>query len=375
MMTSRLVGLRKNETIFARIRVILAEYVLENYILHSYYRTYRIVLIPKNMKKTALITGILGQDGPYLAKLLLEKDYTVYGMIRRYSAPNFSNVDYLGITKEIRYVEGDMTDEGSLLNLIRTVRPIEVYNLAAQSFVGASWDQAKLTTEVNAMGVLYLLNAIKYFSPLTRFYQASTSEMFGLQNKDGYQDDSTPFHPRSPYGISKVYAYWMTVNFRESYGMFTANGILFNHESPIRGIQFVTRKITDGVARIKLGLATDLRLGNLDAKRDWGFAGDYVDAMYRMLQHKEPGDYIVATGHTHSVRDFVQEAFSAAGIDRWEKYIVQDPRYMRPAEVPLLKGRPTTAQSILGWKPNVTFKELVRMMVDADMNRLKAKKE
>lgn len=321
------------------------------------------------MKKTALITGILGQDGPYLAKLLLEKDYRVFGMVRRYSNPNFSNLDYLGITKQIEYVEGDMTDEASLINLIKNIRPDEVYNLAAQSFVGSSWDQSKLTTEINALGVLYMLNALRFFSPTTKFYQASTSEMFGLQNKDGYQDDTTPFHPRSPYGVSKVYAYWMTVNFRESYGMFTANGILFNHESPIRGIQFVTRKITDGVAKIKMGLATDLRLGNLDAKRDWGFAGDYVEAMHLMLQHDKPDDYVVATGEAHSVREFVEAAFNAAGISEWEKYIVQDPRFMRPAEVPLLKGVPTKIEEKLNWKPKVSFSELVKMMVEADLKR------
>src|SRR3989338_8544465 len=224
------------------------------------------------MKKIAFVTGILGQDGPYMAKFLLEKDYNVYGLIRRYSNPNFDNLDYLGITNQVQYVEGDLTDEGSLINIIKSIRPQEIYNLAAQSFVGSSWDQAKLTTEINSLGVLHLLNAIKFFSPMTRFYQASTSEMFGLSNTNGYQDEDTPFKPRSPYAISKLYAHWMTINFRESYNIFTANGILFNHESPLRGIQFVTRKITDGVARIKLGLSKELRLGNMDAKRDWGFA-------------------------------------------------------------------------------------------------------
>ncbi|MGB9883592.1 MAG: GDP-mannose 4,6-dehydratase [Microgenomates group bacterium] len=325
------------------------------------------------MAKTALITGILGQDGPYLAKLLLEKGYKVYGLIRRYSNPNFSNLDYLGVTSDVDYVEGDMTDEASLMNLIRTLRPTEVYNLAAQSFVGSSFDQAKLTTEVNALGPLYLLNAIKYFSPTTKFYQASTSEMFGLQHTNGYQDEKTPFHPRSPYGVSKVYAYWITVNYRESYGLFTANGILFNHESPIRGIQFVTRKITDGVARIKLGLAKELRLGNLDAKRDWGFAGDYVEAMYLMLQQKEPGDYVVGTGENHSVREFAQLAFKYAGIKNWEKYIVIDPQFKRPAEVPNLKARPDKAKKVLGWQPRVSFEQLVKMMVEADIKRLSKK--
>ncbi|NDK10412.1 GDP-mannose 4,6-dehydratase, partial [Candidatus Gracilibacteria bacterium] len=247
------------------------------------------------MAKTALITGILGQDGPYLAKLLLEKGYKVYGLIRRYSNPNFSNLDFLGITKNIELIDGDMSDESSLLHLIKRIMPDEVYNLAAQSFVGSSWQQAKLTTEINALGVLYLLNSIKLFSPTTKFYQASTSEMFGTSHENGSQDENTIFHPRSPYGISKVYAYWMTINFRESYDIFTCNGILFNHESPIRGIQFVTRKITDAVARIKMGLQDKLSLGNLDARRDWGFAGDYVEAMHMMLQSEKPDDYVIGT--------------------------------------------------------------------------------
>lgn len=325
------------------------------------------------MAKTALITGILGQDGPYLAKLLLSKGYKVYGLIRRYSNPNFSNLDYLGITSDVNYVEGDMNDEASLLNLIRTLRPLEVYNLAAQSFVKSSFDQAKLTTEVNSLGVLYLLNAIKYFSPTTKFYQASTSEMFGLQHTNGYQDEKTPFHPRSPYGVSKVYAYWITVNYRESYGLFTANGILFNHESPIRGKQFVTRKITDGVAKIKLGLANEIRLGNLDAKRDWGYAGDYVEAMYLMLQQKEPDDYVVGTGESHSVRDFVELAFKSIGINDWEKYVVIDPQFKRPAEVPNLRAKNDKVKKLLKWKPKVSFEDLVEMMVKADLKRYGSK--
>lgn len=321
------------------------------------------------MQKVALVTGILGQDGPYLAKLLVEKGYKVYGLMRRYSAPNFENLDYLGMTKRVEFVDGDMTDESSLIHVIKNTRPHEVYNLAAQSFVGGSWEQAKLTTEVNALGVLYLLNAIKFISPTAKFYQASTSELFGLAHNGGYQDESTPFHPRSPYGIAKVYAYWMTVNFRESYGMYTSNGILFNHESPLRGKQFVTRKITDGVAKIKLGLADSLRLGNLDARRDWGYAGDYVEAMYMMLQREEPDDYVVGTGQNHSVKDFVIAAFSAAGIPDWEKYVVIDPQFKRPAEVPNLKASPKKAMEKLGWTPKVKFEELVKMMVDADVKR------
>src|SRR3989338_4450082 len=296
------------------------------------------------MAKTALITGILGQDGPYLAQLLLEKDYKVYGLMRRYSSPHYENLNFLGIMDKINFIDGDMTDDSSLLNVVKLIRPDEVYNLAAQSFVGTSWEQAKLTTEINALGVLSLLNAIKYFSPTSKFYQASTSEMFGLGNDNGYQDENTNFHPRSPYGISKVYAYWMTVNFRESYGIYTSNGILFNHESPLRGIQFVTRKITDGVAKIKMGLTDKLYLGNLDTKRDWGFAGDYVEAMYLMLQQKEPDDYVVGTGENHSVREFVELAFQYAGIGDWKKYVVSDARFKRPAEVPALRAKADKAK-------------------------------
>ncbi len=325
------------------------------------------------MSKVALITGILGQDGPYLAKLLVEKGYKVYGMLRRYSNPSFDNLDFLGITADIEYVEGDLTDEASLLNIIKRVRPDEVYNLAAQSFVGSSWEQAKLTTEINAMGVLYLLNAIKFVSPTTKFYQASTSEMYGLGISGGYQDENTPFHPRSPYGISKVYAYWMTINYRESFKLFTCNGVLFNHESPIRGIQFVTRKITDGVAKIKLGLSDELRLGSLDPKRDWGFAGDYVEAMYLMLQHDTPDDYVVATGDTHSVQEFVERAFAAANIDNWQQYVKMDPRFKRPAEVPHLQGRADKAKSALGWTPKTSFEDLVKDMVNADIKRYQNK--
>ncbi len=323
------------------------------------------------MRKTALITGILGQDGPYLAKLLLENNYKVYGLIRRHTNPNFENTDYLNVTDKIEFVSGDLTDESSLINVVKTIRPDEVYNLAAQSFVGSSWDQSKLTTEVNALGVLYLLNAIKYFSPTTKFYQASTSEMFGNSHDKGLQTEKTPFHPRSPYAISKLYSHWMTVNFRESYGMFCCNGILFNHESPIRGIEFVTRKITDGVARIKLELGNEIRLGNLDSKRDWGFAGDYVEAMWLMLQQKKPNDYIISTGETHSIRDFLNIAFNHAGIKSWKKYVKIDPRFKRPAELFALHGKSDKAKKILGWKPKVKFKELVKMMMDADLDRLK----
>ena len=325
------------------------------------------------MKKTALITGILGQDGPYLAKLLLEKDYKVYGLIRRYSNPCFDALEYLGVADKIEYVSGDMSDEASLINVIKTIQPDEVYNLAAQSFVGSSWDQAKLTTEVNSLGVLYLLNAIKFFSPTTKFYQASTSEMFGNSHNKGIQTEETSFHPRSPYAISKLYAYWMTVNFKESYGMFCVNGILFNHESPIRGIEFVTRKISDGVARIKLELSNEIRLGNLDSQRDWGFAGDYVEAMWLMLQQKEPDNYIISTGETHSIKEFLDEAFKCVGIKNWKKYVKIDPRFKRPAELFALQGKSDKARKKLKWKPKVGFRELVKMMMDADMMRLSKK--
>ena len=321
--------------------------------------------------KTALITGILGQDGPYLAKLLLEKGYKVYGLMRRYSNPNFSNTDYLGITDKIEFITGDMIDEASLINIIKNIQLDEVYNLAAQSFVGSSWDQSKLTTEVNALGVLYLLNAIRYFSPTTKFYQASTSEMFGNSHINGLQTEETPFNPRSPYAISKLYAYWMTINFKESYGMFCANGILFNHESPIRGKEFVTRKISDGVAKIKLGLADEIRLGNIDSKRDWGFAGDYVEAMWLMMQQSEPDNYIISTGETHSIRDYLDIAFNYVGIKDWEKYIKIDPSFKRPAELFELHGKSSKAKEKLGWEPKVKFEDLVKMMVDADLERLK----
>jgi len=322
------------------------------------------------MKKIAFVTGIIGQDGPYLAKFLLEKGYQVYGLIRRYSNINFENTDYLGVTDKIDFVSGDMSDESSLINIIKTIRPDEVYNLAAQSFVGSSWDQAKLTTEINSLGTLYLLNTLKHFSPSTKFYQASTSEMFGNSADKGIQTEETPFHPRSPYAISKLYAYWITNNFKESYNMFCCNGILFNHESPIRGREFVTRKITMGVAKIKLGLADEIRLGNLDSKRDWGFAGDYVKAMWLMMQTKNPDNYIISTGENHSVRDFVKLAFKCAGIKDWEKYIKIDPLFKRPAELHILQGKSDKARKVLGWKPKVKFEELVKMMVEADIKRV-----
>jgi len=322
------------------------------------------------MKRIAFVTGMTGQDGPYLAKHLLEHDYKVYGLVKRYSNPNLSNLSYLGIEDDVELITGDITDDANMNHLMKSLRPNEFYNLAAQSFVGASWDLNKQTSEVNAIGVLNILNAIVGHNPTTKFYQASTSELYGNANTDGTQDENTPFHPRSPYGVSKLYAYWMTVNFRESYSIHASNGILFNHESPIRGKEFVTRKVTDGVARIKLGLAKKLTLGNLDARRDWGFAGDFVEAMYQMVQQDEPGDYVVCTGVQHSIRELLTHAFETAGITDWEHYIESDPRFKRPAELHALHGSYAKAEKVLGWKPTTSFKDMVALMVNEDIKRL-----
>ena len=323
------------------------------------------------MKKIAFVTGMTGQDGPYLAKLLLEKDYKVYGLVKRYSNPNLDNIKFLGIENEVDLITGDITDDGCMNHLVKSLKPNEFYNLAAQSFVGASWDLNKMTTEVNAVGVLNILNAIKQHNPDTKYYQASTSEMFGNSIKitGGQQDEMTPFWPRSPYGVAKLYAYWMTVNFRESYSLHASNGILFNHESPIRGKEFVTRKITDGVARIKLGLQDKIVLGNLDAKRDWGFAGDFVEAMWLMLQQPEPGDYVIATGVQYTIGNLLECAFKHAGIDNWQNYIETNPAFVRPAELHSLCGNPTKAETVLGWKRKTDFDGLVKMMVEADIKR------
>ena len=322
------------------------------------------------MKKTALITGITGQDGAYLAKFLLEKEYTVYGLMQRSTRYAFANLDYLGVTSDVRLIDGDLTDEASLINVVHTTHPDEVYNLAAQSFVGASWDQPLLTTDVNACGTLRLLEAIKTFAPRARFYQASTSEMFGNFQQDGIKTEETPMHPRSPYAIAKLYAYWIVNNYRESYSMFCVNGILFNHESPIRGKEFVTRKISYNVARIKLGLTDRLGLGNLDSMRDWGFAGDYVEAMYLMLQLDAAENFIISTGETHSIRDFLDVAFNHVGITDWQKHVYIDPLSKRPAELYSLQGSSQKARMKLNWQPKVNFKELILMMVDADLERL-----
>ena len=314
----------------------------------------------------ALITGITGQDGSYLAELLLKKNYKVIGMVRRSSTVTYERIEH--IQDEVDIVQGDLHDQSSLVDLMETYRPDEVYNLAAQSFVPTSWNQPVLTGEVTALGVTRMLEAIRLVNPKARFYQASSSEMFG-KVLEVPQKESTPFYPRSPYGVAKVYAHWITVNYRESYDLFAVSGILFNHESPRRGLEFVTRKISYGVARIKLNMADELRLGNLDARRDWGFAGDYVEAMWQMLQQEEPRDFVVGTGATHSVLDLCNAAFSYVGLD-YNDYVVQDERFYRPAEVDSLVADPSAVRKVLGWKEQVGFEDLVHMMVDADLRRL-----
>jgi GDPmannose 4,6-dehydratase len=314
----------------------------------------------------ALITGITGQDGSYLAEFLLAKGYDVIGMVRRSSTVTFQRIKK--IQDNITIIQGDLHDQSSLVDLIERYRPEEVFNLAAQSFVPTSWNQPVLTGEVTALGVTRMLEAIRLVNPETRFYQASSSEMFG-KVRDVPQNENTPFYPRSPYGVAKVYAHWITVNYRESYDLYAVSGILFNHESPRRGMEFVTRKISYGVARIKLGLTQELRLGNLDSRRDWGFAGDYVEAMWMMLQRGEPEDYVIGTGETHSVRELCDLAFSHVGLD-YEDFVVQDPRFYRPAEVDLLVADPKKAVDELEWKPKVKFMELIQLMVDADLKRL-----
>jgi GDPmannose 4,6-dehydratase len=315
------------------------------------------------MTRRALITGITGQDGSYLAELLLDEGYEVVGMVRRSSTVNFERIAH--VQDRLTLVAGDLLDEASLIGLLREHRPSEVYNLAAQSFVQTSWGQPVLTGETTALGVTRVLDAIRMVDPDIRFYQASSSEMFGKVQAVP-QDETTPFYPRSPYGVAKVYGHWITVNYRESYGLHASSGILFNHESPRRGLEFVTRKVTHGVARIKHGLADKLPLGNLDAQRDWGFAGDYVRAMWLMLQRDEPADFVVATGETHSVRELCELAFDRVGLD-WSQHVVVDERFLRPAEVDLLVGDPTRAVEQLGWERQVDFEQLVAMMVDADM--------
>ena len=319
------------------------------------------------MKKTALITGITGQDGSYLAEFLLSQGYKVAGMVRRSSTVNFGRIEH--IQDQVTLVHGDLLDQTSLIDILRQHRPDEIYNMAAQSFVPVSWNQPVLTGEFTALGVTRMLEAMRSIVPEARFYQASSSEMFG-QVREVPQRETTPFHPRSPYGVAKVYGHWITVNYRESYDLYSCSGILFNHESPRRGLEFVTRKVTYGAARIKLGLASELRLGNLDARRDWGFAGDYVKAMWMMLQQDQPDDYVVGTGETRSVRDLCEVAFNHLDLD-WNKYVIVDQQYYRPAEVDLLVSDPTKAKEHLGWEPEVSFQELIHMMVDADLAHLK----
>jgi GDPmannose 4,6-dehydratase len=318
------------------------------------------------MTKRALITGITGQDGSYLAELLLEKGYEVYGLVRRAATPSTERIEH--ILDDLTLLTGEMTDQTSLLDAMDRSQADEVYNLAAQSFVGDSWTVPVSTGDVDGIGVTRILEAVRRVRPEARFYQAATSEMYGMVHEVP-QRESTPFHPRSPYGVAKVYGYFITLNYRESYGLHASNGILFNHESPRRGLEFVTRKISDSVARIKLGKVTELRLGNLDSKRDWGFAGDYVEGMWRIVQADEPEDYVLATGETHTVREFCEIAFGHVGLD-YEQFVVVDERFVRPAEVDLLLGDPSKAKDRLGWEPKVSFRGLVEMMVDADMERL-----
>ena len=320
------------------------------------------------MSKSALVTGITGQDGSYLAEFLLDRGYAVYGLVRRSSTVNFERIQHF--QEKIELLSGDLLDQNSLDSALRKAKPDEVYNLGAQSFVPASWEQPLLTGEITGLGVIRILEAIRGVNDKIRFYQASTSELFG-KAMETPQSENTPFYPRSPYGVSKLYAHWITVNYRESYNMFACAGILFNHESPRRGLEFVSRKITRAVARIKLGLDSEVRLGNLDARRDWGFAGDYVNAMWLMLQQDEPRDYVIATGVDHTIRDFCREAFDYVDLD-WNDYVVVDEKLFRPAEVHILRGDPAKAEAALGWKPDVSFEDLVRMMVDRDIELAKA---
>ena len=321
------------------------------------------------MKKTALITGITGQDGAYLARFLLSKGYEVCGLLARRSTPTTWRLEHLGVLDRVRLIDGDLTDIASIVRALLDCKPDEVYNLGAQSFVATSWAQPILTANATGLGALNILEAIRQVRPEAKFYQASTSEMFG-KIQEPVQSEKTPFYPRSPYGVSKLFAHWSTINYRESFGLFGCSGILFNHESPLRGIEFVTRKVTDAVARIALGAQKDLHLGNIDAKRDWGFAGDYVEAMWAMLQQPEPDTYVVATGRTTTVRDMCKIAFEHVNLD-YEKYVVVDPKFYRPAEVDILLGNPAKAKAKLGWEAKTTLEELITMMVDADLARVK----
>jgi GDPmannose 4,6-dehydratase len=318
--------------------------------------------------KRALITGITGQDGAYLSRLLLDKGYEVFGLLARRSTDTLWRLRYVAVENDVTLIDGDLTDPSALIRIVDKVRPAEVYNLGAQSFVGSSWDQPILTAHATGVAVTNVLEALRIVDPKIRFYQASTSEMFG-KIQEAMQSESTPFYPRSPYGVAKLYGHWMTVNYRESFSMHASSGILFNHESPLRGIEFVTRKVTDAVARIKQGKLNELRLGNIDAKRDWGFAGDYVEAMWLMLQQEQPDDYVIATGRTTTVREMCRIAFEHVGLD-YEKFVIIDPKFYRPAEVEVLLGNPAKASAKLGWKAKTGLEELITMMVDADISRV-----
>ena len=323
------------------------------------------------MNKRALITGITGQDGSYLAKLLLQKGYRVFGLVRRSSTAenNELRLKWLGIAQDVQFIDGDITDLPSLIRAVQEAKPVEVYNLAAQSFVKSSWQTPSLTGQVTGLGVCNVLEALRFVNPSARFYQASSSEMFG-KVQESIQSETTPFYPRSPYGVSKLYGHWITINYRESFGMHASNGILFNHEFPLRGIEFVTRKVTNGVAQIKLGLSDKLKLGNIDVKRDWGHASDYVRAMWLMLQQDQPDDFVIATGRAVSVRDMCKIAFAHVGLDM-ESHVVIDPDLFRPAEVEMLHGNPAKAKARLGWEPTISLEDMIREMVDADLQRLK----
>ncbi len=321
------------------------------------------------MTKKALITGITGQDGAYLSKFLLDKGYEVFGLLARRSSPTTWRLGYLGVLDKVHLIDGDLTDIASIIRALNISKPDEVYNLGAQSFVATSWEQPLLTADATGLGALHILEALRQVRPEARFYQASTSEMFG-KIQEPAQSEKTPFYPRSPYGVSKLFAHWMTINYRESFNIFGCSGILFNHESPLRGIEFVTRKVTDAVARIKLGLQDKLALGNIDAKRDWGFAGDYVEAMWLMLQQNTPDDFVVATGRTTTVRDMCRIAFEYVGLD-YEEFIFIDPKFYRPAEVEVLLGNPAKAKKILGWEAKTSLNDLMMMMMDADLARVK----
>ncbi len=324
------------------------------------------------MTKSALVTGATGQDGSYLMELLLNKGYEVHGLVRRLSVPNLGNIQHL--VDRVTLIDGDLIDQSSLNSAVKDCEPDEIYSLAAQSFVGTSFVQPVLTGEITGLGVLRLLEAVRAYAPDARVYQASSSEMFGQVDREP-QDENTPFHPRSPYGVAKVYAYWACVNYREAHGISISNGILFNHESPRRGLEFLTRKVSQGVARIHHGLAKTISLGNIDAKRDWGYAPEYVDLMWRVLKHKEPDDFVGATGEAHSVREFVEEAFRVAGISDWEKHVTIDEKNYRPSEVYNLRGDPSKAKRILGWEAKTRFKDLVKIMVEADIKFLESVRE